>query len=426
MATYEFWLLDDTGRRMMLLEGYTYAAYSRSVSGFGTFEIGFPYQEFSKKISPIFRPDWRIDVWRSPAPGIPMRREQTYLLRMHKIDTRTDGVQILKYYCRDPKDLLNRRYVLQAAGLSFTRKTDYIDDMMKAIVREQMLYGNALDPDGVLDPDRAFPTGEFLVQANQSLGPSFTYNFSDRNVLDILKELQDASFQLALDNIGYERIYFDVVPYELKGLVEEILDEQDPTSPILDEMGMALLDELSLIVSTELGFRFETYSGLRGKDRTQGVIFSVENNNLLAPFYSLSHLEEVNTVIVKGFGRGDSRAHVTVQNDVLISQSRWARYESFKDGSDEPDQNLLENLGQEVLYKGKPEEEFSAEFLNVPGGPDSPRSLYAVDWDLGDLLPVRYAGKSFDVEVDIVYIAISEDGKETISGRSRSNAIATS
>jgi hypothetical protein len=39
-----------------------------------------------------------------------------------------------------------------------------------------------------------------------------------------------------------------------------------------------------------------------------------------------------------------------------------------------------------------------------------------LDWDLGDILPVEYAGKSFDVEVVVVYVGLNDQGKENITG----------
>lgn len=421
-STYEFWLTDDKGIRIMDLRNYFFFSYSRSVSGMGAFEIGLLYDEFSKKIHPIFQPDRRVDVWRSPRKGIPLRREGTFILRMPRIYTRkTDSVQVLILYGHDAKDLLNRRWVIQPAGYSQTRKTDYIDDMMKEIVREQMLYANALDADAVVDTNRAFPTGEFMVQTAQSLGPSVTYTFADRNVLDVLKELQDMSFQLYKDDSANQKIYFDVVPVNVRTMVKEILDEADPTNPILDEMGFALLDETSLISNAETGFRFETYAGLRGIDRTNGMVFSVENNNLEEPYYSKNHFEEINTVIVKGFGRGDSREWVEVQDANAVGQSRWNRCEGVHDASSEPDQSNLADFGSSFLYKNRAKEELTAIFLNVEPGPDSAQSMYGIDWDLGDLLPVQYAGKQFNIEIAIVYIAVDENGNENITGRNEIN-----
>ena len=422
-ATYEFWLTDDTGRRMGLLTNCTFFSYSRSVNGFGTFEIGLPYRVVRDKLHPIFQPDWRIDVWRSPETGYPMRREQIYLLRMYKIYTREkDGVQIIVYYARDPKDLVNRRWVIQAAGTSYTRKTAAIDDMMKEIVREQTLYGSAVDVDGVSAPERAWPEAEWSVQEDLTLGPSVTHNFAENNVLDVLKSLRDASFELANRSTANAKIYFDVVATTGLYTDDEILQENDASIFILDENGTdAILAEISGTANGKIGFRFETYAGLRGIDRTTGLVFSVENNNLEAPYYSKSHFDENNSVIVKGFGRGDSRLWDVVDGDT-ITLSRWNRVETYKDASTEPDQDKLADFAYEPLNKNAPREELSAVFLNTPGSEDTPRSLYGLDWDMGDLVPVEYAEQRWNVEIDIVYIAQDENGVETITGRSNINA----
>jgi len=387
-SSYEFWLLDEKGRRITLLTDLAYFSYSRVTRGFGSFQIGLPYEAFTSKMQPFFEPDWRVDVWRSPETGYPLRREGTYLLRMPKIYTRsTDNVQMLTFYGRDLKDLLRRRYIIQPAGYSQTLKTDYIDDMMKEIVEEQMLWGSALDANAVQDNARAFPENEFTVQGKVSLGPLHTATFPDRNVLDTLKELEDASFQLYdEDPLLYTRIYFDIIPFDMDGGVQ--------------------------------GFQFVTYAGLKGDDRTgNALVFSVENNNIKEPYYTLNHMSEVNSIIVKGFGRGDSRPSETVTDTRRAGASRWNLCEAIEDASTEPDQDYLENYGYPPLWEGAPKEEISAVFLNVPGSEDTPRSLYGIDWDVGDLLPVEYAGMHFNTEVNVVYVAIDEGGKETITGR---------
>lgn len=423
-ATYEFWLLDDTGRRISLLQDYSYFAYSRSTIGYGTFLFGVPYDSFRKQVFPTFQVDWRVDIWRSPAEGIPMRREGTYILRMVKIYTReTDNMRMIAFTGRDPTDLLSRRFVIQAAGQPETRKTDQVDDMMKAIVREQMLWDYARDETGTIDNTRAFPKNEFTVQADAALGPSISADFSDRIVLDVLKELKQASFQLNLNSLANRRIFFDVVPFDFYKNLSYILDEADGL-PILDEasglFGIEAEDsDHSAANLVGVGFQFQTFADLRGQDRTLDLEFSVENGNLQAPYYSQDFLNEVNAVIVKGFGRGDSRVTVRVDDLTRIHASRWNRMEGYKDGSQEPDQSKLADIGYPDLYDGQPKEDISAVILNVPEGPENPRSLYGVDWDLGDLLKVSYAGKQFNAEVAIVYVAIDENGTETITGRNQ-------
>lgn len=416
-ATYEFWLTDDEGKLILNLDGWSFFSYSRSLLGLGTFTMGLPYQEWKQKIFPVFQPDWRVECWRSPMTGIPMRREGVYFLRKKNIYTRkTDGMQIIQFYGRSPIDLLSRRVIPQAAGTSWTRKTDAIDDLMKQIVREQTLYGSALDENGAVDNSRAYPSGEFSVQADFGLGPNVTVNCAEMNVLDVLKQLKDLSFELAKEDTANYKIYFDVVPYNVGGLTDFILDEEF-SDAILDEAGFALESETSINVSAGTSFQFQTFAGLYGQDRTAGKVFSVENENLEEPHYSLSHMDEKNAVIVKGFGRGDSRSSDWVTDDERINQSRWNRSEVFRDGSQEPDQDKLADLGRGDLWEGEPDEEISAVFVNSAGGENAPRSLYGVDWDLGDLLPVEYADKRLDVEVSIVYVAMNEAGQEEISGR---------
>jgi hypothetical protein len=418
-SSYEFWLLDDSGRRIILLNDLAFFSYSRTTKGYGTLLIGIPYNDYIQRVFPLFQPDWRVDIWRSPDIGYPLRHEGVYLLRMPKIYTReTDNVQIISFYGRDVKDLLRRRWIIQPAGYPQTYKTDFIDDMMKEIVREQMLYGEALGTDALSDNTRGWPQDEFLVQGEVSLGPLQTFTFPDRNVLDVLKELQQASFQLHTeDPLLNSKIYFDIIPYNVSGRLVYIEDEETG-EPILDEGGAPLLDESSVLAQNAQGFQFVTFAGLRGQDRTaSALIFSPENSNIEAPYYTRNHLDEENSIIVKGFGRGDSRPSSRVTDSQRAGASRWNLCEGFEDASTEPDQANLDDYAFPKLYAGEPKEEISCVFLNIPGSEDTPRSLYGLDWDLGDLLPVEYAGKRFNVEVEIVYVAIDDRGRETISGR---------
>jgi hypothetical protein len=292
---------------------------------------------------------------------------------------------------------------------------------MKAIVREQMLFGFAADVDGVIAPERAWPQGEFGVQDDLSLGPIVTRTFPEQKVMDVLKDLRETSFQKADEDPANSKIYFDILPFEMKGESEFILDEADPTLAILDEAGFPLVDEAATdSIGNSIGFRFETFAGLRGMDRTSGVVFSKGNNNLKEPLYSKSHLDEATSAIVKGYGRGDSRPWSVVDAE-NITASRWNRVEVFVDASTEPDQSNLVDYAYEPLNKYRAKELLNCTFLNVPGGAGVPRCLYGVDWDLGDLVPVEYAGVRRNVEISIVYVAVDENGQETVTARNDIN-----
>ena len=230
--------------------------------------------------------------------------------------------------------------------------------------------------------------------------------------------MRDASFQLhEEDDINNRKIYFDVIPFDIPETQSYILEE-DSTEYILGEDGTPILEEDNVESGAIQGFEFVTFADLRGQDRTtSALVFSPENNNLEGPYYTLNHMEEENSIVVKGYGRGDSRPSSRVTDSQRSGMSRWNFCEGFQDASTEPDSTKLDDYAYSPLREGQPKEEISGVFLNVPGSEDTPRSLYGIDWDLGDLVPVQFAGKRFNVEVDIVYVAIDESGRETITGR---------
>lgn len=392
MADYELWLTDDLGKRFGTLRGETeplFFSYTRAVAGLATFSIGLPYQKFRNTFNPYFQPDWRMEVWRSPAFGFALRREDVFMLRKPHIYTRNDSVEVIQFYGRNGIDLLNRRSVIQRGGTIWAKKTDQIDDMMKAMVREQMLYGSALDEDGVVDNTRGWPQSEFSVQPDLALGPSVTRNFPDRVVFDVLKELSKSSLQLNEQTSTNKKIYFDVVPKDLSNIAS----------------------------GSPLGWEFQTFAGLRGVDRTGQIEFSPENENIRAPAYSISHLDEVNSVIVRGNGSGKSQLVTSVEDSARLLSSRWNRSEKVLSASSETTVAALQDAGRAELRNGKPEEELFVTFLNSPGSQTVPRSLYGVDWDLGDLVKINYAGKQLEAEIKIVYVSVDEQGKEDITGR---------
>lgn len=390
MAYYEVWLTDDAGRRIQLLKDLTYFSYTRSVNNLGSFQMGMPFNAL--KLNPFFLPDWRAEIWRSPADGVQMRLEDVYLLRKPVIYQRTDGVKVIQFYGRNGWDLLNRRSVIQRGGTTWATKTATADNVMKAIVREQMLYGSALNASGVVDNTRGWPQNEFSVQGDNGLGPTITVSFADKSVLDTVKDIKKLTQQLYLSApTTYRKIYFDVTPISLS------------------TTGNAL--------ASPLGWEFRTYADLRGGDRTGGIVFSLENENIKEPSYSENRLEEVTSVVVRGNGAGGSQIVTTVDDATRVYASRWNRIEKVINASNESTANGLTAAGNAELFNGKPREELAATILNRPGGSTAPRSLYGVDWDLGDLVRVDYANKQFNVELTTIYVSVDEHGQEEITGR---------
>jgi hypothetical protein len=211
---------------------------------------------------------------------------------------------------------------------------------------------------------------------------------------------------------------------ELGGFEIYILEEPAASNPILDERGDELEDEQSISARADLGFQFQTFVDLRGQDRTSLFEFSVENGNMIKPFYAVDHFDEVNAVVVRGQGRGESQVTTVVTDDVRIGASRWNRCEDMASASYEAEVSALEEVGRGELTVGRPREELYVTFLNTPGGEKQPRSLYGVDWDLGDLVRVTYSGIQMEAEIVIVYVSYDENGEEEITGRNDVGEIA--
>ena len=364
-AKYEFWLTDDAGRRMLLLKDFAFSSYSRSTRGLGTILFGLPLKVYLSYVPTIFQPDWRIDVWRSAANGVPKRRESSYLLRKYRVyDREEDSMRMIEFFGRSPLDILRRGAVSNTVAAQY-KKTDYIDDMMKAIVTDVFITGG-----------QCVPAGEFSVEGDLSLGPSITQEFKGKNVRDVLTDLKATSFSLNHADSTKRRIFFDVVE------------------------GLGL--------DNGFGYTFRTYADLRGIDRTNGTVFSPENGNLIDTEYFENYLDEI-TVAEVG-------VTTVTSPDALLS--RWNSIKEYRAAST-PDVSIDTSTANQMLSEDGKKISIGAYFVNSPGSSDQPRSLYGIDWDLGDLLPVQYAGKNLQAEVEIVWVSVNDMGVENIVGSNR-------
>jgi len=379
-ATYEVWICDDRGQRKYLVEKFSSLSYSRTTHGFGTCQLILPYVKYFSAMGTLPRPDMRIDIWRSPYSGIPARREGSYLIRKVTIYRRTtDNVTMLELFGRSPLDILRRQ-----AWRTNEPITDSIDNIMKTVVSGRFvtnLTAYSTSPNSFASGVYT-SLGEFASDGNASDGPSITASFYLRNVLDILSDLKATSFSLNEIDPANKRIFFDLIE-----------DES--------------------LVQNGFGYRFRTYPDLRGLDRTSGVVFSTENGNLQAPVYYEDYLDSVTSVF-----HFNSSATWLSQSAQSSDQylSRWNYVESANTGSESDQAADLTRIYSE-LKEQKSKRVFTADFLNSPGSKNQPRSLYGVDWDMGDLLPTKFADQTFTSEVAIVYVGINDSGKETITGK---------
>lgn len=285
-------------------------------------------------------------------------------------------MNMIEYFGRSPIDLLGRMVSADQALSEFSGAS--IDSAMRNLV-----YYNYLQIfDTTLWLSASGYPGAFSVDLNNNTAvvvPGVSDSVWGKNVLDVLKDWQNVSIFLNKSNSSNPKVFFDVV-------------ERDTLDGRFD-------------------YVFRTFAVLRGSDRTSGVIFSVENGNMKGPSYTEDYSDTVTSVMSK-----DTTGTITTTNSPDANLSVFNKSSVFMvEQSLDPFIRLAhtrQKLGEKTAKK-----DFSCIFIDSPGSSTQPRSLYGIDWDMGDILPVRFAGKTFDAEVIIVYVAMDETGKETVTGR---------
>ena len=271
----------------------------------------------------------------------------------------------------DQNDLIDRRIIAYFAEESESYKVDFADDLIKAIIRENMGALAAVDEAG---RPRAYDADYFSVMADTTEGPSVTRSFAWRYVLPVVQEIAKSSRDL-----GYP-LYFDVMPSAVPAI-----------------------------------FEFQTFIPYLGVDRSMGsavpVIFSREFGNLGFPRLEEDWFDERNYVYGGGQGEEDDRM-IDPEDDVWrMHKSIWNRRECFQDAREESTQIGVANKAYERMQKERPVVRFDADLL------DSPTTRFGVDWMYGDNVTARYRGREFSGMVDGYSISVDDTGEEDFMAR---------
>jgi hypothetical protein len=264
-------------------------------------------------------------------------------------------------------ELLSRRIVAYDAATASSEKTAAADNMIKAIVRENL---------GSLATDTARSWASLLtVAADTSAAPSLTLLFARQNVLTTVQKLCQASAQAGT------RLYVDVVA---------------PTDTTLE---------------------LRTYTGQRGTDRgstsAAPVVFAPEFGNLVSPDIDDDYTEEVTYVYAAGRGQEDQRIVAEAGDATRIGRSPFGRREALIDarhvGTD-PAPALLADEANAALQAGRPRRRFAATLLDTPG------TTYGIHWAWGDTITARWEDASGDYRIEAVRLSVA-GGRETIETR---------
>jgi hypothetical protein len=352
MAGYELYLCDALGDRLATVTAFERLVWTRVVNDVGTMELRLGAAGENWR---LWRQDRRVEVWRILDTGV-TRLVATYFLRQVLRETDNSGLSRVTVYGYDPNYLLAGRIVAAPAASAMASKTDHADDMLKAIVREQL---GATAPAG-----RSLTALGFTVAADTSLGPVLTKDFSRRNVLQVCQDIAKASLGLGVP------LYFDIV---------------NPTPSTLE---------------------FRTYTMRRGADKSSSRSpFSLLRGTLENASLSQDWTNEANYIYAAGQGLEEQREVVEVSDVIAIGATPWARREALADGRNYSTTASLTNYGRTVLQERRARRNFAATLADAPG------SRYQLDWDFGDLLRAEYDDEQYVCHVAAVRGDVSDSGE---------------
>lgn len=372
-ATYELWYTDDAGNHLELLDIFISFDYVKVMGDVGIGSFRLPYD--ATRLYTLPRRDRRIHVWRKAA-GRRAELECVCFVRRWAFDTDADGVTTLTLTSVDSNDLLKRRIVAYYSGSAQATMTDYADDIMKEVVRDNLGADAGTDYDGNPVSGRDMSDLGVTVAGDLSDGPSITSEFAWKNVLSTLQDLQAASRAAGTE------VYF------------------------------------LMYANTPTAFVFETRTGQPGRDRTQTtgenpLLFGIGYGNVRNPSLVYDYMDEENHIYAAGSGQDAQQAVAEVSDTDRINASRWNRREGYASASVTDDANALTTAGNARMTEARPRVTFMADLIDTEqapyGGGDG--------WRVGDKITVSHLGIQFDAIILSAAVAVGEDGEETITGR---------
>ena len=342
----------------------------RSEFGVGSLYIDFPLKEF---MSQNIATEWRVEVYRRTAGGQLVRVGDTQwivkLVRYKADEQNETSLHILAY---DAMYILDKRIVAYVDGTPYTSKTMPADDMLKAIVRENL---------GALATDYHRDLSSWLVvDEDTSTAPIVTKSeFGMQKVLPVLNDICQLS-EAAGMYLSYDIIYDESI--------EKLV--------------------------------FKTYTGQRGTNH---------GSNSPSPLYLSHHTDPVN-VIGSGLNyasieidASDERSYVysgrqseevnailaEIGNDIALDTGPFARSEDFITTGESVEYNDVMTEAHAWL-----QEKFRDLIMNAHIE-ETNDMQFGMDYGFGDILALRYLGTTLNIHIDEFKITLDGNGKEDIS-----------
>ena len=349
----QIWMGSAQGERLTLLENVVRFHYVKAINGAGYFTLALPAH---KSVDDLLTVDNFIQFW----PEINGRPLFDFIgfLRYWGWHGDDRGLIMTELGGPDQNDLLRRRIVAYKAGTSQTELSGstLVDDGMKDIFYENFLAGAT--------GARNIASLGITVDADQGAGPNLDRSFAWRRVVDILRDLNEASRAAGTE------VFFEVVVASL------------------DEKGHPSLE-------------FRTYTGQPGSDKTSGsaqpVIVGLEYGNLEIPQLIYDWRNTENYVYAGGQGEESDRNVQEVSNSDQIAMSPYNRCEGFAQANNESTNEGVQGAGYARLGKYAPIARFTGYILGTEQTPYG-------SWGLGDRVTVVFRDHVVDAVIRRVEI----------------------
>lgn len=361
-AEYEVLLADALGQKLKQGELTTVLSsmrITRVVGAVGALVLELPWEAHPDS---YFQRDHRIYVSRAIAGRRPSLLNETwYLIRKRSVRQLATGGYLRTLYAYDLNHLLARRIIAYAARTSQAKKNDQADDMMRAIVRENL--GSSAGAGRDLSA---------YITVGSDLGAALTLKkaFAWRDVMPVLQELAAASSQQGT------YLTFDMV------------------------------------ATSETGIEFRTYTGQRGTDRSRSssspLILSPELGNLAQGELVDDWGEEATAVYAGGQGER-SRRNVQSETDTnRIGTSPFGRIEQFINAThiEQTDTDGADDEASAGLLEARPLTMLSGTIVQQPD------TTFGLHYGLGDYVSSDFTGRSFDGRLDAINVDVQRQGRD--------------
>lgn len=307
--------------------------------------------------------DGRIGVWRS-INGRPPTLDGETVFFIRTWDYTDETTTVTAY---SANHLLTRRIIDYFAGTSYSLKSAVAaGNQIKAFVNENMLAGIVgADRQGV--ETQADISAYLSNQANLGDGQSIAMQCAWRNLLDVVREIADAS--------TFAGTYL----------------------------------ACDIVAPTESTLQLRTYATARGVDHRASsgdpVILSPESGSLANCRLIVDRADEVTFAVAGGGNTQSNRLIATSIDTVRVAESPFNRIEKFGDYTNITDLAALQDIADAMVRAGRPRIEFSADVVETDG------ATRGIDYDYGDMVTAAFRGQQYDCRLDVIEVAVGGGGQ---------------